>query len=129
MMNGEVEATTLTEPYITLAEKAGCRIIQEALYHGTEVVSDAIGAETYAAFNRAVVEAVRRINAAKRKRLLQRPRMLRVDLFTVTFEPKIQQSAESMPALRRVLLGDIQQGWYQSNVEQPNRRWISNLKT
>ena len=67
MMNGEVEATTLTEPYITLAEKAGCRIVQEALYHGTEVVSDAVDAETYAAFNRAVVEAVRRINADKRK--------------------------------------------------------------
>ncbi len=67
MMKGEVEATTLTEPYITLAEKAGCRIVQEALYHGTEVVSDAVDAETYAAFNRAVVEAVRRINADKRK--------------------------------------------------------------
>jgi len=67
MMSGEVEATTLTEPYITMAEKAGCRIVQEALYHGTEVVSDAVDAETYAAFNRAVVEAVRRINADKRK--------------------------------------------------------------
>ena len=69
MMSGEIEATTLTEPYITLAEKSGCRIVQEAFYHGTEVVSDAVDAETYAAFNRAVVEAVRRINADKRKYL------------------------------------------------------------
>jgi NitT/TauT family transport system substrate-binding protein len=66
MMKGEIEATTLTEPYITLAEKRGCRIICSALYFGTEVASDRIDAETYAAFNRAVREAVRRINANRR---------------------------------------------------------------
>ena len=66
MMKGEVEATTLTEPYITLAEKKGCRLICGAFYHGTEVASDRVDAETYAAFNRAVREAVRRINANKR---------------------------------------------------------------
>jgi NitT/TauT family transport system substrate-binding protein len=66
MMKGEIEATTLTEPYITLAEKKGCRIVCSALYFGTEVASDRIDAETYAAFNRAVREAVRRINANKR---------------------------------------------------------------
>ena len=36
MMSGEIEATTLTEPYITLAEKKGCRILTAAFYHGTE---------------------------------------------------------------------------------------------
>ena len=66
MMKGEIEATTLTEPYITLAEKKGCRTICSAFYFGTEVASDRIDAETYAAFNRAVREAVRRINANKR---------------------------------------------------------------
>jgi NitT/TauT family transport system substrate-binding protein len=66
MMSGEIEATTLTEPYATLAEKKGCRLICEAFYHGTEVASDKVDAETYAAFNRAVREAVRRINADKR---------------------------------------------------------------
>jgi NitT/TauT family transport system substrate-binding protein len=66
MMKGEIEATTLTEPYITLAEKKGCRTICSAFYFGTEVASDRIDAETYAAFNRAVREAVRRINADKR---------------------------------------------------------------
>ena len=65
MMRGEIEATTLTEPYVTLAEKKGCRLICEAFYHGTEVASDRVDAETYAAFNRAVREAVRRINADK----------------------------------------------------------------
>src|SRR3984885_7990961 len=65
MMRGEVEATTLTEPYISLAEKHGCRIVASATFHGTEVASDRVDAETYAAFTRAVREAVRRINADK----------------------------------------------------------------
>jgi NitT/TauT family transport system substrate-binding protein len=66
MMKGEIEATTLTEPYITLAEKKGCRTICSAFYFGTEVASDRIDADTYKAFNRAVREAVRRINANKK---------------------------------------------------------------
>jgi NitT/TauT family transport system substrate-binding protein len=66
MMRGEIEATTLTEPYITLAEKKGCRTICSAFYHGTEVASDKVDAATYGAFNRAVKEAVKRINANKR---------------------------------------------------------------
>ena len=65
MMKGDLEATTLTEPYITLAEKKGCRVICSAFFHGTEVASDRVDAETYGAFNRAVREAVRRINANK----------------------------------------------------------------
>src|SRR6059036_164455 len=65
MLKGEVEATTLTEPHISLAEKKGCRPICSAFFHGTEVASDRVDAETYAAFNRAVREAVRRINANK----------------------------------------------------------------
>lgn len=67
LLNGDVEATTLTEPYLTLAEKNGCRIIIEGMYHGTEVASDDIDADSYAAFNRAVKKAVRLINADKRK--------------------------------------------------------------
>jgi NitT/TauT family transport system substrate-binding protein len=66
MMKGELEATTLTEPYITLAEKKGCRTICSAFYHGTEVASDRVDAQTYGAFNRAVREAVKRINANKK---------------------------------------------------------------
>ncbi len=66
LLKGEVEATTLTEPHVTLAEKKGCRTICSAIFHGTEVASDRVDPETYAAFNRAVREAVRRINADKR---------------------------------------------------------------
>jgi len=69
LMTGQIEATTLTEPYISLAEKKGCRLIISAFHHGTEVASDRVDAETYSAFNRAVREAVRRINANKRSYL------------------------------------------------------------
>ena len=69
LLNGEVDAVTLTEPHITLAEKKGCRLVCSAFFHGTEVASDRVDAETYAAFNRAVRGAVRRINANKRSYL------------------------------------------------------------
>lgn len=69
LLNGEIDATTLTEPFLTAAEKAGCRIIVMAPYTGTEIAADKVDAETYAAFNRAVTEAVRRIKADKRKYL------------------------------------------------------------
>jgi NitT/TauT family transport system substrate-binding protein len=64
--NSAVEATTLNEPYVSLAEKKGFRLICSSFYHGTEVASDRVDAETYRTFNRAVREAVRRINADKR---------------------------------------------------------------
>jgi NitT/TauT family transport system substrate-binding protein len=66
LLDGEVDAVTLTEPHVTLAEKKGCRIVCSAFFHGTEVASDRVDAQTYAAFNRGVREAVRRINANKR---------------------------------------------------------------
>ena len=67
VMKGEIDATTLTEPYITVAEKAGCRIMALAPFHGTEVASPEVDADDYAAFSRAVRVAVQRINADKRK--------------------------------------------------------------
>jgi NitT/TauT family transport system substrate-binding protein len=69
LAKGEIDATTLTEPYISLAEKKGYRMVCSAFFHGTEVASDRVDAETYAAFSRAVREAVRRINADKAKYL------------------------------------------------------------
>jgi NitT/TauT family transport system substrate-binding protein len=69
LMKGEIEATTMTEPYVTLAEKKGCRVVCTAFYHGTQVGTDAIDAETMSAYNRAVTEAVRRIKTDKRKYL------------------------------------------------------------
>jgi len=66
LMDKTIEATTLTEPYISLAEKMGCRVVISAFHHGTDVASDRVDGETYAAFNRAIREAVRRIMANKR---------------------------------------------------------------
>jgi NitT/TauT family transport system substrate-binding protein len=65
LMDGTIDATTLTEPYLSLAEKKGCRAVIAAFHHGTEVASERVDAETYSAFNRGVREAVRRINADK----------------------------------------------------------------
>ncbi len=69
MLEGKIEATTLNEPYLTLAEKKGCRAICSAFFFGTEVASNRVDSEMYAAFNRAIREAVRRINANKRNYL------------------------------------------------------------
>jgi NitT/TauT family transport system substrate-binding protein len=66
LMRRELDATTVVEPYITVAEKAGCRVLVEAGFHGTEVASGALDTATYAAFKRAVRRAIQRINADKR---------------------------------------------------------------
>src|SRR6202049_2774926 len=63
LMKGKIEGTTLTEPYVSLAEKKGSRLVCSAFYHGTQVGTDTIDAETMSAYNRAVSEAGRRINA------------------------------------------------------------------
>ena len=69
MMNGEVEAAALMEPWITLGEKLGCRAVCEGHYLGAENASDSMDEETFDAINRAVVRAVDLINADKRKYL------------------------------------------------------------
>ena len=65
LMAGEFEATVLQEPWITIAEKAGCRLISTTFFYGTWVADRSIEAETYAAFVRGTSAAVRRINADK----------------------------------------------------------------
>jgi len=66
LLAGESEATVLQEPWITVAEKAGCRLISTTFFYGTWVADAALEWEVYAAFVRATTEAVRRINADKR---------------------------------------------------------------
>jgi NitT/TauT family transport system substrate-binding protein len=66
MMNGIVDACSVREPWITVAEKNGCRLIVQGFYHGTDTATPEISAEAYAAINRALSDAVRRINANKR---------------------------------------------------------------
>ena len=67
VMRGEFEATVLQEPWITVAEKAGCRIVSSTFFHGTWVADRSLSPDAYAAFLRAVTRAVRRINADKRR--------------------------------------------------------------
>ena len=67
VLGGEVEATVLQEPWITVAERKGCRIVSTTFFHGTWVADRRVSAETYAAFVRAVSRAVKRINADKRR--------------------------------------------------------------
>jgi ABC-type nitrate/sulfonate/bicarbonate transport system substrate-binding protein len=67
LMRGDFEATVLQEPYITIAEKAGCRIVSSTFFHGTWVADPSLDPEAYAAFLRATTRAVRRINADKRR--------------------------------------------------------------
>ena len=69
LMAGEFEATVLQEPWITVAEKAGCRLVSTTFFYGTWVADATLDADTYAAFVRASTAAVQRINADKRRYL------------------------------------------------------------
>lgn len=67
LMEGRVDAAVLMEPFITLAEKAGCHPILEAFLNGSEICSPEVDQETVGGINRALTEAVRRINADKKR--------------------------------------------------------------
>jgi NitT/TauT family transport system substrate-binding protein len=67
MLQGRIDACTLMEPYIALAEKQGCKLIAEAFVTGLEMASEEIDEQTLTGINRALTEAVRRLNADKRK--------------------------------------------------------------
>jgi NitT/TauT family transport system substrate-binding protein len=62
LRDGKVAAATLMEPWITLAEKQGYKVLAEAYYIGSEVASEDLDAETYAAIGRAVAKAVVKLN-------------------------------------------------------------------
>ena len=67
MMSGEVDAAMLMEPWISLAEKNGCRAVCEGHYLGAENASDNMDEKTFAAINRAVIRAVDLINSDKKR--------------------------------------------------------------
>jgi ABC-type nitrate/sulfonate/bicarbonate transport system substrate-binding protein len=69
LMTDEFAATVLQEPWITVAEKAGCRLVSTTFFYGTWVADNTMDGATYAAFVRASTEAARRINADKRSYL------------------------------------------------------------
>lgn len=67
VLNGEVAAIALTEPWLTVAEKQGFQKIIETHYSGSEIAGPEIDDETYAALRRAEIKAVHVINKDKRK--------------------------------------------------------------
>jgi NitT/TauT family transport system substrate-binding protein len=69
LLKGVVDAVTLPEPFISLAEKQKCKLICEAYCVGSEVASPDIDAETHAAIGRAIKKAVRLIDNNKKKYL------------------------------------------------------------
>ncbi len=69
LLAGMVDAITLVEPWISLAEKQDCKVICEAHCAGSEVASPDVDSVTYAAIARAIRKAVRLINADKKKYL------------------------------------------------------------
>ena len=69
LANGKVQVAALMEPWSTLAEVNGFNRIIEAFYYGSDIGSATMDTESYIALTRAIGEAVRRINADKRKYL------------------------------------------------------------
>jgi len=67
--SGELAAVSLMDPWITLAEKEGFQKIIETHYVGSEIAADGVDPEAWELAHRALAEAVRRINADKRKYL------------------------------------------------------------
>jgi NitT/TauT family transport system substrate-binding protein len=67
LLNREVDAVTVMEPWLTIAEKHGALKIAEAHYVGSDIASDDVDPETFEKINSAIRKAVARINADKRK--------------------------------------------------------------
>ena len=67
LMNGEVEAATLMEPWVTLAETQGHKLLTGTFYQGTENASRNMDQRVFQALMRAVGRAVALINEDKRR--------------------------------------------------------------
>jgi NitT/TauT family transport system substrate-binding protein len=69
LMDGEIDAATLMEPWVTLAEKQGCKLLVGTFYQGTENASESMSQDMFDALMRAVKNAVGLINEDKRRYL------------------------------------------------------------
>ena len=63
LRDGVVDAVAVMEPWITVAEKLGYKIIAEAHYVGLEIGSPDLDQETFEAINRAIRRAVKDLQA------------------------------------------------------------------
>ena len=59
--DGVVEGAAVMEPWITVAEKLGFKIISEAFYEGAEVATPSLNEAAYEAIDRAIKKAVKRL--------------------------------------------------------------------
>lgn len=59
MRDGLVDAVAVMEPWITVAEKLGYKIIAEAHYVGLEIASSELDKESFEAINKAIGRAVK----------------------------------------------------------------------
>lgn len=74
LLAGEVDAAIMPEPFTSLAEKRGARVVCEAVFRGGEVVNDSVDAETAAKLIRALRRSVAFLNAdvpGYRRRILE----------------------------------------------------------
>ena len=62
LQDGHLDAVAVMEPWITVAEKLGYKVIAEAHYVGSEIASPDLTEASLAGINRAVARAVRKIN-------------------------------------------------------------------
>jgi NitT/TauT family transport system substrate-binding protein len=63
LRDGQVDAIAVMEPWITVADKLGYKIIAEAHYVGLEIGAPDLDPETFTAISRAVSKAVARLQA------------------------------------------------------------------
>jgi NitT/TauT family transport system substrate-binding protein len=66
LADGDIDAVALMEPWITVAEKRGFKVIAEAHYYGAEVAGDEISADDFEKINKAICRAVDDIQADPR---------------------------------------------------------------
>lgn len=60
--DGTVDAAAVMEPWISVAEKKGYKVIAETYYEGAEVATPSLDPEAYAAIDRAIKRAVATLN-------------------------------------------------------------------
>ena len=63
LRDGDIDAVAVMEPWITVAEKQGYKVLAEAHYFGLEVPNPDLDAETFKTINRAIRPAVADLKA------------------------------------------------------------------
>ena len=97
LMDGEIDAATLMEPWVTLAEKQGCKLLIGTFYQGTENASRSMSQDLFETLMRAVRNAVGLINEDKRRYL-----HYLLDEIPETYSSQLEPADFHLPRLRYV---------------------------